>query len=167
MRELPVPSRGRCRILPRPGPGLLEPAEPVLHVMGADDPAVCDLVEVVRPDLGLAAGRRDAEELAGLDAVHRGAHADHSVSVVAARVDDLLDDEAEVAEGLAEPFDQGPRPGAAGLLAAPQRDVVPVVGDDCVEQVRLAAGGLVEGTDEIVDGCRRDRFWLMRLAGLA
>jgi len=36
--------------------------------MGADDPAVHDLVEVVRPDLGLATGRRDAKELAGVDA---------------------------------------------------------------------------------------------------
>jgi len=99
--------------------------------------------------------------------VHPGAHADHSVSVVAASIDDLLDDEAEVAEGLAEPLDQSPRPGAAGLLAVPQRDVVPVVGDDCVEQVRLAVGGLVEGTDEFVDGCGHDRSRLMRLAGLA
>jgi hypothetical protein len=39
-------------------------------------------VEVVRPDLALAAGRRDAEQLAGADAVHPGAHADHSVFVV-------------------------------------------------------------------------------------
>jgi hypothetical protein len=37
--------------------------------MGADDPAVHDLVKVVRPDLGLATGRRDAEQLAGVDAV--------------------------------------------------------------------------------------------------
>jgi hypothetical protein len=43
--------------------------------MGADDPAVHDLVEVVRPHLGLATGRRDAEQLAGVDAVHLGAHA--------------------------------------------------------------------------------------------
>src|SRR5262249_39085777 len=150
-----------------PGPDLLEPAKPVLHVMGADDPAVHDLVEVVRPDLGLAAGRRDAEELAGVDAVQRGADADHSVSVVAASVDDLLDNEAEVAEGLAEPLDQGPRPGAAGLLARPQGDVVPVVGEDGVEQFRLAAEGLVEAPDEVVDGGGHDRSWLMRLAGLA
>ena len=92
--------------------------------MGADDPSVHNLVEVVRPDLGLATGRRDAEELACVEAVHPGAHADHSVSVFAASVDDLLDDEAQVAEDLAEPLDQGPRPGAAGLLAGPQRDVV-------------------------------------------
>src|SRR5690242_537161 len=83
-----------------PGLNLLEPAEPVLHVMGADDPAVHDLVEVVRPYLGLATGRRDAEELAGVDAAHLGAHADHSVSLFAASVDDLFDDGAEVAEGL-------------------------------------------------------------------
>jgi hypothetical protein len=120
--------------------------------MGADDSAVYDLVEVVRPDLGLAAGRRDAEQLAGVDAVHPGAHADHSVPVVAASVDDLLDDEAEFAEGLAEPLDQRPRPGAAGLLAGPQGDVIPVVGDDRVEQFRLAAGGLVETTDQVADG---------------
>jgi hypothetical protein len=68
--------------------------------MGADDPSVHDLVEVVRPDLGLATGRRDAEQLAGVDAVQPGAHADHPVSVVAASVDDLLDDDAEVTEGL-------------------------------------------------------------------
>src|SRR5579862_1929064 len=110
-----------------PGLNLLEPAKPVLHVIGADDPAVHDLVEVVRPYLGLATGRRDAEELAGVDAAHLGAHADHSVSLFAASVDDLFDDGAEVAEGLVEPFDQVPRPGAAGLLAGPQRDVVPVV----------------------------------------
>jgi hypothetical protein len=54
----------------------------VLHVMGADDPAVCYLVDVVRPDRGLATGRRDAEQLSGVDAVQLGAHADHSVSVV-------------------------------------------------------------------------------------
>jgi hypothetical protein len=120
--------------------------------MGADDPAVHDLVEVVRADLGLAAGRRDAEQLADVDAVDLGAHADRSVSAFAASVDDLLDDEARAAEGLAEPLDQGPRPGAAGLLARSQRDVVPVVGEGGVEQLRLAAEGLVEGTDEVVDG---------------
>jgi hypothetical protein len=132
--------------------------------MGADDPAVYDLVEVVRPDLGLATGRRDAEQLAGVDAVHRGAHADHSVSVFAASADDLLDDDAEVAEGLAEPLDQGPRSGAAGLLAGPQRDVVLVVGEDGVEQFWLAAEGLVESTDEVVDGCGHDHSWFMLVA---
>jgi hypothetical protein len=89
-------------------------------MMAADDPAVHDLVEVVRPYLGLATGRRDAEELAGVDAAHPGAHADHSVSVFAASVDDLFDDEAEVAEGLVDPIDRDLEPGPAGLLAGRQ-----------------------------------------------
>ena len=55
-----------------------------------------------------------------------------------------LDDDAEVAEGVADPFDQVPGPGAAGLLARPQGDVVPVIGHDGVEQFRLAAECLVE-----------------------
>ena len=91
-------------------------------MMAADDPAVHDLVEVVRPYLGLATGRRDAEELAGVDATHPGAHADHSVSVFAASVDDLFDDEAEVAEALLipsivalSPARPGFWPGARGM----------------------------------------------------
>jgi hypothetical protein len=83
-------------------------------VIGADDPAARDLVEVVRPDLGLATGRRDAEELAGVDAADLGAHADHSVSVFAASVDDLLGGDLEIAEGLVDALDLGLNPARPG-----------------------------------------------------
>jgi len=107
-------------------------------------------MEFVDRDADRSAGRGDPEHVAGVGAAHFGADPDLAVPVRAAPVDHVVHEDVEVGEGRSDALDHRFDAVGAGLLPRTQRDVLPVGGDDVVQQVGVAGERSVEGFDALI-----------------